>query len=108
MPVIWQNCLYFEECASDLAELPVPASDLAELQLCGGPRASGLAELHVPVIPRIACTTPSCYVEERAIDFVRESLHVGLEDSASVVLWQFVCLWRAVIVIACMWTVLCQ
>jgi hypothetical protein len=45
MPVIWQNCLYFEECASDLAELPVPASDLAELQLCGGPRASGLAEL---------------------------------------------------------------
>jgi len=24
MPVIWQNCLYVEERASDLAELPVP------------------------------------------------------------------------------------
>jgi hypothetical protein len=24
VPVIWQNCLYVEECASDLAELPVP------------------------------------------------------------------------------------
>jgi hypothetical protein len=23
VPVIWQNCLYVEECASDLAELPV-------------------------------------------------------------------------------------
>ena len=33
MPVIWQNCLYFEECASDLADLSVcgqSASDLAE------------------------------------------------------------------------------
>ncbi len=22
--MIWQNCLYVEECASDLAELPLP------------------------------------------------------------------------------------
>ena len=33
VPVIWQNCLYVEECASDLADLPVfaqwCASDLA-------------------------------------------------------------------------------
>ncbi len=48
--MIWQNCLYFEECASDLAELPALvilqnclytveecASDLAEfLPVCGG------------------------------------------------------------------------
>jgi len=38
--VIWQNCLYVEERASGLAELPV----------CGQCCASGLAELHVPVI----------------------------------------------------------
>ena len=24
VPVIWQNFMYVEECASDLAELPVP------------------------------------------------------------------------------------
>ena len=54
MPVIWQNFLYVEEHASDLAELHVPviwqnclyvdsayneeehASDLAELPVCGG------------------------------------------------------------------------
>ena len=35
--VIWQNCLYVEERASDLAELPV----------CGQCCASGLAELPV-------------------------------------------------------------
>ena len=47
VPVIWQNCLYVDEHASDLAELPVPAiwqksvsgqcaSDFAELSVCGG------------------------------------------------------------------------
>ena len=54
VPVIWQNCLYVEEHASDLTELHVPvirqnclyvdsayneeehASNLAELPVCGG------------------------------------------------------------------------
>ena len=44
--MIWQNYLYVEECASDLAELPaLSASDLAELLV-----PLILAELPVPVI----------------------------------------------------------
>jgi len=71
VPVIWQNCLYVEKCASDLAEYPVQviwqkflsvgsvpviwqnclyvverASDLAELSVCGH-CASDLAGLPV-------------------------------------------------------------
>ena len=48
--MIWYNCLYVKECASDLAELSVGrqcASDLAELHVCVEKRASDLAELSV-------------------------------------------------------------
>jgi hypothetical protein len=38
VPVIWENSLYVEEPASDLAEgrIVACASDLAELPVCGG------------------------------------------------------------------------
>jgi hypothetical protein len=52
VPVIWQYCLYVEECASDLAEFSVMwrmlhANNLAELPVCGQECAFDLAELPV-------------------------------------------------------------
>ncbi len=47
VPVIWQNCLYVEEHASDLAELPYPV--IWQNCLYVEERASELPELPVPM-----------------------------------------------------------
>ena len=49
VPVIWQNIQYVEECASDLAEVPVPMI-IWQKSLHVEEHVSDLAELPVPVI----------------------------------------------------------
>ena len=70
MPVIWQtNCLYVEECASDLAEELHDVPVIWQNFLYVEERASDLSEL--PAVPVILQNCLSVYVEERASNLAK-------------------------------------